>query len=355
MNKEETEGTEMNDTGECPMFHRPHGFWVSILLVICLSAALSKSAQGTGPTTLPTDSRSNLPRFESIRLPGGPAPTTVQLLYRPGSVNRHPAILMLGSLKADDPPAWSTSLLDEGYMLAAFSVDYPPDPDPARRPQWLFFDQRFAHSYVLGGYRAAQDARRVVDYLVSRGDVHPNKIGWLGSSSTGIPGLAVATQGPRLAAVVAFVSTGAYEQWLETWHTNGLWRGQTNDLWPETRKLLAYDPIRHVERLYPTAVLMVSGGEDKVVDPKTARAFIQAARPYYEKDPERLRLVIYDNFAHNLPADVVRLYAEHWFHLYMHPTRPAPPTATRPADLHDSAKRTQINATEHEHVMGAKP
>ena len=160
----------------------------------------------------------------------------------------------------------------EGYMLVAFSVAYPPDPDPARRAQWLFFDQRFAHGYVLGGLRAPQDARRVIDYLVKRGDVAPDKIGWLGSSSTGIPGLAVATQGPRLAAVVAFVSTGAYRQWLETWHTNGLWRGTTKDLWPETEELLEkVDPILHVDRMYPTAVLMVSGGEDKVVDPRTAK------------------------------------------------------------------------------------
>src|SRR5262249_22101550 len=158
----------------------------------------------------------------------------------------------------------------------------PPDPDPARRPQWLFFDQRFAHSYVLGGYRAPRDAARVIDYLIARGDVHPKKIGWLGSSSTGIPGLAVATREPRLAAIVAFVSTGAYRQWLDSWHANGLWRGSGSELWPETEALLAHDPILHVEKMFPVAVLMVSGGNDKVVDPNTAKAFVEAARPFYK-------------------------------------------------------------------------
>ena len=182
--------------------------------------------------------------YESLVLPNGEAPITVNLAYAPGIVPRHPVILMLGSLATNQVPDWSTNLVREGYMLAAFSAAHPPDPDPARRPQWLYFDQRFAHSYVLGAQRAIADCKPVMDYLVRRGDVQPEKIGWLGSSSTGIPGLAVATQGPRLAAVVAFVSTGAYQQWFDTWQPNGLWRGQTNSLWPETEALLKeYDPI----------------------------------------------------------------------------------------------------------------
>ena len=287
-------------------------------------------------------------KYESRTLPNGDAPITLNLAYHPGSVARHPVILMLGSLPTNQVPDWSTNLVREGCMLVAFSAAHPPDPDPARRAQWLYFDQRFAHSYVLGAQRAIADTKPVIDYLVSRGDVDPGKIGWLGSSSTGIPGLAVATQGPRLAAVVAFVSTGAYRQWFDTWQPNGLWRGQTYSLWPETEALLKeYDPILHAEKLFPTAVLMVSGGEDKVVDPKTARAFVEAARPAYKADPDRLRLVVYEGFGHNLPADVVRLYAEHWFHLYMSPTSAPPAAAAAPASLEQSVARSQINAADH--------
>lgn len=293
-------------------------------------------------------------KYEKITLDKAEPPATVHLLWTPGVLELHPVILMLGSLKADEPPFWSDGLLKEGYMLAAFEVAHPPDPDPARRPQWLFFDQRFAHSYVLGGERAPRDAGRVIDYLIARGDVLPEKIGWMGSSSTGIPGLAVATREKRLAAIVAFVSTGAYRQWLETWHTHNLWRGETKTLWPETLALLeTSDPILHVDTLFPTAVLMVSGGEDKVVDPRTAKAFVDAARPFYAGDPGRLRLVVYEGFGHNLPRDVVRLYTEHWFHLYLNPHHPPPPPEGQPASLQQSAARTQINATPHSSVVGA--
>ncbi len=326
--------------------------------ILWLAGARALIAAPAGTQTGESDQRTPSTvdvAHETVTLLDGPPAARVDLAYRRGVVDRHPVILMLGGLKDGELPAWSRDLVGEGYMLAAFSVAHPSDPDPARRPQWLFFDQRFAHGYVLGGKRTPEDAARVIDYLASRDDVAATKIGWLGSSSTAIPGLAVAAREPRLAAIVAFVSTGAYRLWLDTWHTNGLWRGETAELWPETLELLKeHDPILHVAGLFPTAVLMVNGGEDKVVDPRSARAFAAAARPYYLRDPDRLRLVMYEGFGHNLPADVVKLYAEHWFHLYMHPTNPPPAAPPPPEDLEKSASRTQINAAEHRQVMGAE-
>jgi dienelactone hydrolase len=292
--------------------------------------------------------------FESLILENGDAPITLNVAYQPATTQKRPVILMLGSIKSNQLPNWSTNLVREGYMLAAFAAAHPADPDPARRPVWLYFDQRFAHSYVQGAKWTISDSRKVINHLAGRGDVDTAKIGWLGSSSTGIPGLAVATQGPRLAAVVAFVSTGAYRQWFDTWQPNGLWKGQTNSLWPETEALLReYDPILYATNLYPTAVLMVSGGGDKVVDPKTARTFVDAARLAYKSDTDRLRFVVYEGFGHNLPADVVRLYAEHWFHLYMSPSDSVPAISGAVTNLDESVVRSQINAEEHRKLMGA--
>jgi len=58
-------------------------------------------------------------------------------------------------------------------MLCAFSVAHLPDADPARRPQWLVFDERFAHSYPLAAQRAIADSQRVAAYLRTRADVDP--------------------------------------------------------------------------------------------------------------------------------------------------------------------------------------
>lgn len=320
---------------------------ILIAMITLITAALAKTEVGSMQ-------KSGI-RYETVKLKESPE-ATISLAYRTGDIEKHPVILMLGSIEEGKLPEWSTGLVDEGYMLAAFSVAHPPDPDEKRRPIWLYFDARFAHSYPLAGHRAVQDSARIIDYLVSRGDIQRDKIGWFGSSSTGIPGLSVVTQGPRIAAIVAFVSTGAYRQWLETWVPNKLWRDEKSDkLWPETEELLnKYDPIDHVDKMYPTAVLMVSGGEDKVVDPKTAQAFVKAARPYYENDPERLRLVIYDGFGHNLPRDIIRMYAENWFHLYMHPTLPPPTPPAPPKNFSESVEKTQINSANHKDVVGAE-
>jgi dienelactone hydrolase len=317
-------------------------------LFLFLSLALSFSPGARAANEL---------KFDSVQLKDSNAPITLEIAYRPGVVSKYSAILMLGTLHPKDGnwelPNWSTNLVNEGFLLAAFRAERAPDPDPARRPQWLYFDERFAHSYVAGGANAVLDAGRVMDYLQSRGDVQ--KFGWVGSSSTGIPGLAVATREPRLNAIVAFVSTGAYRQWLESWQANDLWRGKTKSLWPETETLLPkVDPILFVEKMFPCAVLMVSGGNDKVVDPKTARAFVDAARPFYANDPDRLRLVVYEGFGHNLPTDIVPMHVENWFRLYLHPTRPPPKSLDAASDIHEAAKRSSVTGIDHKKVMEAK-
>ena len=116
--------------------------------------------------------------FEKVTLTEGGPPCTIDLLGTLRGPGRAPVILLLGSLSADSPPAWAQELLEAGFVLAAFSVDHPPDPDPERRPVWLHFDERFAHSYVLGGERAPRDARRVIDHLAARGDLATERLGW---------------------------------------------------------------------------------------------------------------------------------------------------------------------------------
>lgn len=309
----------------------------------------------TGLLLLSWHGRAMALQFASVELIDATPKITVHLLHQPGIVEQHPVILMLGALKTNEPPAWAGKLVREGWMLCAFSAAYAPDPDPARRPQWLVFDERFAHSYPLAASRAIDDTARVIRHLRTRRDVAPAKLGWFGSSSTGIPGLAVATQGPRLAAVLTFVSTGAYRQWLDSWEPNGLWSGGNNGRWPETDALLQkVDPLLHATNLWPTATLMVNGGGDKVIDPASARAFFEAAQPAFTADPQRLRLVMYEGFAHNLPEDVVRHYAEHWFRLYLHPTNPPPGPAAVAKSLEEAARRTQINAQDHQRVIGAE-
>ena len=271
----------------------------------------------TGCAVQETKSRLSL---EHLTVDAKAPAATLDLLFDPGTPSPRPIILLLGSLKLEEPPEWSLGLLARGFALAAFNVAHPSDPDPSRRAQWLVFDERFAHGYALGASRAAVDAGRVIDFMATRKDLDASRIGWIGTSSTGIPALAAATTEKRIKAVVVFVSTGALDAWFRTWRENGLWVGRTQDIWPETRELLGdVDPVRHAEGLWPAAVLMVSGAEDKVVDPRSTRAFFEAARPAYKGAPDELRFVLYEGHGHNLPADLVRMHAEDWFRRHLTP------------------------------------
>lgn len=61
----------------------------------------------------------------------------------------------------------------------------------------------------------------------------------------------------------------------------------------------------------------------------------------------------YEGFAHNLPPDVVRDYAERWFRLYLHPVDPPPGPPAPIHSLAEAARQTQINAAPHASVVGA--
>src|SRR4051794_32574009 len=131
------------------------------VITICafILASIGANAAALQPLTFETATLTNkLPKI------------TIELAYRSDIAAKHPVILMLGSVTSNDIPYWSTNLLNEGYMLAAFTADYPTNRDATRRAQWLYFDQRFAHSYVEGAQRTIKDTARVIDHLEARGD-----------------------------------------------------------------------------------------------------------------------------------------------------------------------------------------
>src|SRR5262249_43828154 len=142
--------------------------------------------------------------------------------------------------------------------------------------------------------------------------------------------------------------TGAFREWFSTWEPNGLTRGGKLKLWEDTEQLLADEPIKHASELFPVAMLLVNGGDDKVVDVRSTRAFVDAAPPNYKTDRERPRLVVCEGMGHNFPVDAVKMHAEHWFRLYLHPTNPPPQPPAPIKQLKDSAKKLQINSADHQ-------
>ena len=81
-------------------------------------------------------------KFDSVTLTNGGPPATVQRAWIPGRLTRHPVILLLGSLRTNELPEWSTNLviwqsLVTNTVAADGAVRFT-DPNVANRPRTFY-------------------------------------------------------------------------------------------------------------------------------------------------------------------------------------------------------------------------
>jgi dipeptidyl aminopeptidase/acylaminoacyl peptidase len=123
------------------------------------------------------------------------------------------------------------------------------------------------------------DLRRVVDLLVARGDVDPDRIGYLGVSYGGAMGGLLAGVEHRIAAFVLRVGDGGLVEHFGTRNDAG---GSLPAMSPARRErwlaaMRPVEPLRYVRRA-TAPLLFQSGRQDDVVPPADARRY-QAAAP----------------------------------------------------------------------------
>lgn len=189
-----------------------------------------------------------------------------------------PCILLLHGLGQDK------SLIDDihprymesGYAMICIDSQYRGE---RKRPGKSFISpnmfvtrQIFAQTVV--------DARRAVDYLVTRADIDPDRIVLLGASMGGILGATVAAHEPRVRGALLLYAGGNLGRLL----------GESTIIYPRTtwwRSALAgvsgailkeADPVRHIGDISPRPVLMINGRRDTVVPPRCAEELFAAAR-----------------------------------------------------------------------------
>ena len=90
---------------------------------------------------------------------------------------------------------------------------------------------------------------------------------------------------------------------------------------PENMKKLKdysekYSPAFHLDRFYPRAILFQIGGRDIHFNGENVKKFCDTLGPYYEKDPERLKLIVHDNVAHEFTQPMWN-NAMDWFQKYL--------------------------------------
>ena len=225
------------------------------------------------------------------------------LLYLPGSAGRHPAMLV-GHGAPGNSTGYATMTLALA-MAKSGAVVITLDAPFARRnadPLTLTpVDSADAVQFVV-------DLRRGVDYLASRADVDPARIGYIGNSFGGATGGLFAGVEPRLASVVLRVADGGWvSHFIEPCDSTArgeatvtgclTWVGpleeapaSDRDRW--ARALLPIEGIRFVGRSRPR-ILMQNGLRDPLVPPAHSRRLHQAA-------PAGSEIIWYDS-EHRLP------------------------------------------------------
>jgi cephalosporin-C deacetylase-like acetyl esterase len=125
------------------------------------------------------------------------------------------------------------------------------------------------------------DLRRALDYLESRRDCDPRRLGYVGVSLTAITGALLAGVDDRVRAPALLTGGG---NWAEIVRGDSLLleglenRRDRSALRRALRRLAPLDPVRYAGHISPRAVLMVNGRQDRTITPASARALHAAAR-----------------------------------------------------------------------------
>jgi cephalosporin-C deacetylase-like acetyl esterase len=133
------------------------------------------------------------------------------------------------------------------------------------------------------------DLRRGVDYLTTRNDIDPERIGFTGFSMGGMIGTIFCALEKRVGAVALGITGGDFS----------LMNVGAADAETRSRLMRAYhpvDPVNYASRISPRPLLMINAANDDVIPRAATEALYEAAR-----DPKRIAW--YDCGHANLPDE----------------------------------------------------
>ena len=241
------------------------------LLLSLVAAAPARAAGGKetpAPTTVPYQVDHDAPldatsevvavaadhtqyrvEFNGIRRDRVPA-----FLYIPKSSNdKHPAVLLQygsgGNKKTNYIVALARQFVARGFVV--LTIDAPNRGERKARDARGFW-QRLARGGTF--LQTLGDYSRAVDYLVSRDDIDPARVGYAGISLGAITGITFVAHDPRVGAMVSIVGGANLLGTLKV------------ELDPDVRTMSErIDPFYHVARIAPRPLLLMNATRDQLV------------------------------------------------------------------------------------------
>jgi uncharacterized protein len=213
-----------------------------------------------------------------------------------------PCIILMHGLgdrkTVDYIEAGNQYLLDAGYAVLRLDISNHGD--------------RFKYDYdfdLTDGYRywtrdlitqTVFDLRRAVDFIQTREELDPRRIGYFGISLGGIIGTIFCSVDERVEVPVIVLAGGK----LNLMFGKDVLSGDTKDY------LSIIDPINYVAKISPRPLLMINAAYDDVVPPITSKLLFNAA-----KKPKEI--IWYPAKHHDIPIDKVYPDGIQWFDRYL--------------------------------------
>ncbi len=229
--------------------------------------------------------------FDAYRVvfPGTLREDAVAHLLIPAGEGPHPLVMVFPILEGSHvvSEGLAKALVNRGYLVARLErveFDLAEERDPAA----------LARSFR----GAVLDARRLLDWLVTRSEIDAQRIATAGVSTGAVLALLLMEIDPRVRAGFFLMPGGGLpeilwdssEKPIKTFRkrlraAHGL---ETRERWTEflTPHLRAVDPLTYADRVDPRQLLLISGRFDRVIRPDhTRRLWEGLGRPTWKRFP----------------------------------------------------------------------
>ncbi len=201
--------------------------------------------------------------------------------YRPHGDGPFPAVIVLDILAGDQALARSmSSLLAQNHVAALFVQMAYYGPRRPKEGNVRLLSSNIPRT-LEAVHQSVLDCRRATDWLASRTDIDPDKLGIVGTSlGSFIAGLTAEAE-PRLHKVALLLSGGGFVEgyadhpkakpFIETLAKIGI----TKEMMQQY--IAPADPITRAENLKTHDLLMIAAKRDDMVPPKMAEALWKAS------------------------------------------------------------------------------
>lgn len=211
-----------------------------------------------------------------------PALVSVPASPKPG---KQPAIILLHGLGGDKNQLQVLAMMLSGKGYTTIAIDVAGHGDRPKVNGKPIGEQDLAGMRTVAA-QTVQDLRRTVDYLLSRPDIDPKRIGFVGVSLGGVLGARFLAEEPRVAVASLWVAGGDWGTLITTSaHPFAKRFRDTGDTdATKIRAALAdVDPVPAISRAAPRPLLFLNGATDDVVPKASSDALFAAARDPKER------------------------------------------------------------------------